>query len=59
MTERVARALMPQINVPKSISLKAMFAGKDSSVQLLRDCKCPVSQGPHFPLSKSQHCMQE
>ena len=59
MKEKASRAVMPQTKVPQSISLKAVFAGKDSNVQVLRDCKRPASWGSHFPLSKSRHCMQE
>ena len=50
---------MPQIKVPESISLKAAFAGKDSSVRLLRDSQRPASQGSRFPLSEARHCVQE
>lgn len=48
---------MLQVKVPKSISLKAVFA--HTSVWLLQDCKCPASWGSHFPLSKSRHHMQK
>lgn len=51
---------MLQVKVPKSISLKAVFAHKDtSSVWLLQDCKCPASRGLYFPLSKSRRRMQK
>jgi len=50
---------MPQIKVPESISLKAAFAGEDSSVRLLRDSQRPASQGSRFPLSEARHCVQE
>lgn len=50
---------MLQAKAPKSISLKAVFSHKDTSVWLLQDCQCPASWGSHFPLSKSRHCMQK
>lgn len=50
---------MLHVKIPKSISLKAAFAHKDTNVWLLQDCKCPASQGSHFPLSKSHQGMQK
>lgn len=56
--ERASRDLTPQIKVPKGISLRAVFAGRDSSIHVLQDCKHPTSQGSQVPLSKSRHCVR-